>query len=83
MKGTRAAQRYAKAILDLAKEQNTADIVFTDMQQISQTIAKSEDLSAMLKSPVVNSTVKKASLKEIFKDAGESTQGYFNDQRDK
>jgi F-type H+-transporting ATPase subunit delta len=78
MKGTRAAQRYAKAILDLAKEKNTADIVFTDMQQISQTIAKSEDLSAMLKSPVVNSTVKKASLKEIFKDTGEITQGAFD-----
>ncbi len=78
MKGTRAAQRYAKAILDLAKEKNTADIVFTDMQQISQTIAKSEDLSAMLKSPVVNTTVKKASLKEIFKDAGEITQGAFD-----
>ena len=66
MKGTRAAQRYAKAILDLAKEKNTADIVFTDMQQISQTIAKSEDLSAMLKSPVVNSTVKKSQFKRDF-----------------
>ncbi|MBE7641477.1 ATP synthase F1 subunit delta [Salegentibacter sp. BLCTC] len=78
MKGTRAAQRYAKAILDLAKEKNTTEGVFTDMQQISQTIAKSEDLSAMLKSPVVNTTVKKASLKEIFKGAGEITQGVFD-----
>ncbi|PKD21712.1 ATP synthase subunit delta [Salegentibacter salinarum] len=78
MKGNRAAQRYAKAILDLAKEKNAAETVFTDMQQISQTIAKSPDLADMLKSPVVNTTVKKASLKEIFKDAGEITQGSFD-----
>lgn len=78
MKGTRAAKRYAKAILDLAKEKNSADTVFTDMQQISQTIAKSEDLANMLKSPVINSSVKKASLKEIFKSAGEITQGSFD-----
>jgi len=78
MKGNRAAQRYAKAILDLAKEKNSADSVFTDMQQISQTITKSEDLAAMLKSPVVNQSVKKASLKEIFKNAGEITQGSFD-----
>jgi F-type H+-transporting ATPase subunit delta len=78
MKGTRAAQRYAKAILGLAKEKNLADTVFTDMQQISQTIARSEDLADMLKSPVVNASVKKASLKEIFKDAGEITHSSFD-----
>ena len=78
MKGTRAAKRYAKAILDLAKEKNSADAVFTDMLQISETITKSEDLANMLKSPVVNSSVKKASLEEIFKSAGEITQGSFD-----
>ncbi|TDN87384.1 ATP synthase F1 subcomplex delta subunit [Salegentibacter sp. 24] len=78
MKGTRAAQRYAKAILDLAIEKNSADTVFTEMQQISQTIAKSEDLADMVKSPVVNGVVKKASLKEIFKNAGDITQGAFD-----
>jgi len=78
MKGTRAAQRYAKAILELAKEKNSADAVFGDMRQISDTIANSDDLKEMLTSPVVKSSVKKASLKEIFKDAHALSFGAFD-----
>lgn len=69
MKGTRAAQRYAKAILDLAKEQNIADLVNKDMEAISKTIMGSEDLQDVLSSPVVKPELKKNVLREIFKDA--------------
>lgn len=78
MKGTRAAKRYAKAILDLAKEKKSADAVFADMQQISDTIAASKDLKDMLSSPVVKSSVKNASLREIFKNANEVSFGAFD-----
>lgn len=68
MAGARAAIRYAKAILELANSQNTAEAVNTDMSLIANTIADSKDLSDMLQSPVVRSAVKKAALLEIFKN---------------
>ena len=39
MKGTRAALRYAKAILDLAKDKNLAKEVNDDMILIRDTVA--------------------------------------------
>ncbi|MGY5851241.1 ATP synthase F1 subunit delta [Salegentibacter sp. F14] len=78
MKGTRAAQRYAKAIIGLAIEKNATDAVFADMQSISQTIANSRDLKSMLGSPVINSGIKKSALREIFKDAHSISMSSFD-----
>ena len=66
MAQTRAAIRYAKAVLDLANEQNSASIVNGDMKSIVNAVAGSKDLSDMLQSPVINSVVKKATLLEVF-----------------
>ncbi|MDW5289030.1 ATP synthase F1 subunit delta [Formosa sp. PL04] len=66
MAGARAAIRYAKAVLELAQSSNSAEAVNTDMTLIANTIANSKDLSDMLESPVVKSTVKKSALLEIF-----------------
>ena len=41
MAGTRAAIRYAKAVLNLAKDQNTAEAVNNDMKQIAVAMLKS------------------------------------------
>ncbi len=78
MKGTRAAQRYAKAILDLAKDQNIADLVNNDMESIFKTIVESEELQDVLSSPVIKSEHKKTILLEIFKDAHAITLGTFD-----
>jgi len=78
MKGTRAAQRYAKAILDLAKDQNVAEVVYSDMESISKTIIGSNDLHDVLTSPVLKSNLKKDVLKEIFKDVNQVTLGAFD-----
>ncbi len=66
MKGTRAAIRYAKAILDLAKDQNTASAVNDDMKLITNTIANNTELKSLLDSPVVKVAQKTAILKEVF-----------------
>jgi F-type H+-transporting ATPase subunit delta len=66
MKGTRAALRYAKATLDLAKERGIAEKINDDMQLISKAISESKDLQIMLKSPVVRSSVKRSVLTKIF-----------------
>ncbi|HET7360554.1 MAG TPA: F0F1 ATP synthase subunit delta, partial [Salinimicrobium sp.] len=62
MKGNRAAIRYAKAVLELAKENNSTEEVNEDMNLIKNTISDSHDLQVFLKSPVVNSKIKKDSL---------------------
>ena len=66
MAQTRAAIRYAKAVLDLANEQNSASNVNSDMKAIANAIAESHDLGEMLQSPVLNSTVKKSALMQVF-----------------
>ena len=68
MAQTRAAIRYAKAVLSLAGDQNSAEAVNADMKLITDTIAENNDLSDMLESPVVTSAVKKSALLEIFKN---------------
>lgn len=78
MKSTRAAQRYAKAILDLAKDQNATELVNNDMVSITETISASEELQEVLASPVVKDEVKKSALKEIFKDVHPITLGAFD-----
>jgi len=78
MKSTRAAQRYAKAILELAKDQNVAELVNNDMVSINETISSSEELREVLASPVVKDDVKKSALKEIFKAAHTITLGAFD-----
>ena len=78
MAGARAAIRYAKAILSLATDQKTADVVSTDMKLIANTIAENKDLSQALQSPVVTSTVKKSILLEVFKKSNKTTLSLIN-----
>ncbi|MDO3693894.1 ATP synthase F1 subunit delta [Wenyingzhuangia sp. chi5] len=63
---TRAALRYAKAILNLAEDNKSEDAVNADMQLIAATIAESQDLEVMLKSPIVKTSEKVNALEAIF-----------------
>jgi len=78
MAGARAAIRYAKAVLSLASDRNTAEVVNTDMKLMAKTIAESNDLNNMLQNPVVSSSVKKSILLEVFKDANEMTRNLID-----
>ena len=75
---SRAATRYAKAVLSLAQDKNVAGDVQKDMQHIMTTVADSSDLRMVLNSPLIKGEVKLSSLKEIFKNAGEVTQKLFD-----
>lgn len=75
MRGIRAAQRYAKAILSLAKDKDSAEAVNKDMHLISKTVLNSPDLEEMLVSPVVKDSIKKNALLKIFKDLNAVTKG--------
>ena len=69
MAGSRAAIRYAKAVLSIATDQKSTEVVNNDMKLITSTIGKSEDLNHMLQSPVVRSSDKKGVLTSVFKNA--------------
>lgn len=73
MTGSRAASRYAKAILGLAKDRNLAGEVNEDMKYIGKTVRSSSELRAVLKSPVIKESAKMNSLKQIFKDVNPIT----------
>ncbi len=73
MTGARAAIRYAKAVLEIANNQNLAEVVNQDMSLMANTITESEDLSEMLQSPIIGSTAKKSALLEVFKGSNKLT----------
>ena len=68
MAETRAAIRYAKAVLDLAKAQKSDKAVNDDMKSVSNSVIESKDLSDMLQSPVVPNATKKSALLAVFRN---------------
>ncbi len=66
---SRAAKRYAKALIDLALEKKEEAVVQKDMQLIYQTIAKSDELQTLLDNPVFNEKQKEATLQKVFKSS--------------
>jgi F-type H+-transporting ATPase subunit delta len=63
---SRAASRYAKALLELAQEQNVLEQVHEDMLFFARTVEENRGLLLMLQSPVVPHFKKYTILKEIF-----------------
>ncbi|NQW35509.1 MAG: ATP synthase F1 subunit delta [Flavobacteriales bacterium] len=66
MKGTRAALRYAKAVLSLAKDKNLAEAVNADLLLIASTLESNKNLRDTLLNPVIKSGVKQSILTKIF-----------------
>ncbi len=73
MKHSRAAIRYAKAVLSLSLDLKNADKINEDMHSISTTIAGSKELEIMLSSPVIKTKVKKSTLLKVFKNLDKTT----------
>ena len=68
MKGTRVAIRYAKALLATAQEQKGVDQVAQDMESIFTTIDNSQELKAVLSSPVISAELKGNTLQSVFEE---------------
>jgi len=67
MSVTRIATRYAKSLVDLAKEQNKLDRIKTDIDQFKAAI-ENRDFEMMLKSPIIKPTKKQQIFDALFKD---------------
>ena len=77
MSGTRAAIRYAKAILDIASDRNVADIVGCDMKTIAVTIKSNAELSNFIQNPTLKVDVKESALIAVFQDVNDVTKKLF------
>lgn len=62
-----AAQRYAKALYNIAEEEKILKKIFEDMQLIESTLAANKNLQLALGSPVISEEKKLSIAKEVFK----------------
>nr|WP_315145019.1 ATP synthase F1 subunit delta [uncultured Flavobacterium sp.] len=77
MSGTRAAIRYAKAILEIADSKKAASQVSADMALISSTINTNAELNTFIQSPTINVEQKESALLEVFANANAVTKSLF------
>lgn len=73
MSGSRAAIRYARAILQETNDATSAKVVFDDMESVHATIKASKELQIVLSSPVINANDKKEALLTIFENQSDIT----------
>lgn len=63
---SKAARRYATALLELAREKDSVERTLEDVLLIKNTLEDSRDLVLFLKSPIIKPDKKVAALNEIF-----------------
>ncbi len=68
MKRTRAARRYAMALMAVAEERNAVDRIAADIELIDATLRVSRDLKLLTVSPVVTPAKKKGAYHAVFAD---------------
>lgn len=79
---SRAAIRYAKAILNMAHQSGVAAEVNRDMEQIAETLASNAELNAFVNDPVIATGVKENALAEVFAASQPITKALFKLLRD-
>lgn len=62
----RIATRYAKSLIDLAKEKGQVNEVFADIKALDNTFEESKELKSLFKSPVIPTDKKLAIVKQLF-----------------
>ena len=68
MPTTKAAKRYATALLELAKERDEVEEILEDIEFIHNTLDDSRELVVFLKSPVIKFDDKTEALEALFFD---------------
>ena len=60
------AERYAKALFELALEKGAEEEVYQDSLLITKTCEESKELRLLFKSPIINSRKKRTIIRDIF-----------------
>jgi len=78
MSDIRVASRYAKSLIELAREKGVLEQVHEDMQLFEKTIAQNRNLQLLLQNPIIKSDKKQAVLSGVFKGkVQELTMAFF------
>ena len=77
MSSTRAAVRYAKAILEIADSKDLSSEVSADMALIASTIKSNSELSSFIQNPLIVTESKKDVLLEVFASVNSVTKSLF------
>jgi F-type H+-transporting ATPase subunit delta len=67
VKGVRAAERYADALLGLAEEMKRTEEVAADMRLIHDCVRSSYDLKLFFESPIIDRNKKRKVIEALFK----------------
>lgn len=78
MGSTRAAIRYAKAILDLSKDGGNVAAVLSDMKSVVSTLEANKELRQALQSPVIKGEDKRDVLRQVFEGSSSETSGLID-----
>ncbi len=78
MASTRAAIRYAKAILEIADSKKVASEVSADMALIASTITGNVELSSFIENPLIKTDTKKDVVSEVFVSVHPVTKSLFH-----
>ena len=78
MASTRAAVRYAKAILEIADSKKSAAEVSVDMALIATTIAGNLELHSFIQNPLIKTDTKKDVVLEVFASVNAVTKSLFH-----
>lgn len=73
MNVTLIAERYAKALFDLALEQKVLEEVYGDMKKLSELISENHQLKLFLKAPIINPGKKRVVMDEILRGFNQLT----------
>ncbi|MDB4063276.1 ATP synthase F1 subunit delta [Flavobacteriaceae bacterium] len=78
MRGTRAALRYAKAMLSYAQESKADEVVAKDMHALISLLHENNEVQTVLENPILPVAEKEAVLKELFSQASPETFKLFS-----
>ena len=77
MSNHRVASRYAKSLMELAKEKGQLEEVHEDILALSSAAGATRELGLLLKNPIINSDKKLKVLKAVFPKANSITTTFY------
>ena len=77
MSANRAAIRYAKAILEIALDNNVADAVGMDMKLIASTIKSNDELRNFIQNPTLKVEIKERATLAVFTETNDISKKLF------
>lgn len=79
MATTKAAERYAKSLYQIAASQGSQEKVLSDMQSYRNALRASRELTVVMNSPIITSSRKKAVVDALFRTGFQPITSQFFD----